>query len=306
MHISIHPYDYCRIANGLLRGVLDEAQKLLDRPENIPGFLYEKIGGGEKFLTLEEKLKRAEKGLPPEDVKGSYYRAKPTARIFKIVAEAAKELGEVMPAVYVEKDNDLNATCHQQYHTISFTRKMLEKYTDAELKSTAGHELQHFKHDDIAWKASNLIPTKSNFALGWLGLEIYKHGIHISNNQILNDLGASIPTIAATSLIALCTAGLIVARNHYNEYDADKAAVKVAGADASSSDMAKIKASQDKYRNKELSWVEKTKGKVPRMVSEIKQNLHHEKLGSRTHPPTRKRIEAILSGQVPDILHREL
>jgi len=209
----------------------------------------------------------------------------PGHRLYTIVQRLAERAGLPQPRCYVIPEASPNAFAtgrNPQHAAVAATEGILAVLTDEELEGVLAHELGHVKHRDIltssvAATLAAAIMMISRFAMFWGG-----------GRRDDRD-GASPLALLATMILAPIAAMLIQATiSRSREYDADAAGASLAG-----SPLGLVSA---------LRKIEAASRQVPLAADPATAHMFIIKPFSgagllglfSTHPPTERRIEALL------------
>ena len=207
-------------------------------------------------------------------------------RLFDIVDRLAKRAGLPQPRCYVIPDASPNAFAtgrNPEHAAVAATEGILRLLTDEELEGVLAHELAHVKHRDIlissvAATLAAAIMTISRWAMFFGG------GYRDDDRR-----GANPIALLATMILAPIAAMLIQAAvSRSREYDADAGGARIAGGP-----MGLVNA---------LGKIEAASKAVPLDANPATAHMFIVKPFSAagllglfsTHPPTEKRIEALL------------
>ena len=217
----------------------------------------------------------------------SMYRAKevgPGHRLYETVQRLATRAGLPQPRVYVIPEMSPNAYAtgrNPEHAAVAATEGILKILNDSELEGVIAHELAHVKHRDIlissiAATLAAAIMMLSRFAMFFGGSRDDREG----SNPI---------ALLATIILAPIAAMLIQAAvSRSREYDADAGGARIAGGP-----MGLVNA---------LGKIESASRAVPLDANPATAHMFIVKPFSAagllglfsTHPPTEKRIEALL------------
>jgi heat shock protein HtpX len=205
----------------------------------------------------------------------------PTHRLYQIVARLAGRAGLPMPRVYIIPQPSPNAFAtgrNPEHAAVAATEGILQMLNDEELEGVIGHELSHVRHRDIlissvAAALAAAIMMIARFAMFFGGSRDDREG----SNPI---------AMLATIILAPIAAMLIQAWiSRTREYDADAAGAKLAG-----NPLGLVSA---------LKKIEAGSQVVPLDANPATAHLFIMKPAGllslfSTHPPTEKRIQALL------------
>ena len=217
----------------------------------------------------------------------SMYRAKevgPGHRLYETVQRLATRAGLPQPRVYVIPEMSPNAFAtgrNPEHAAVAATEGILKILNDSELEGVIAHELAHVKHRDIlissiAATLAAAIMMLSRFAMFFGGSRDDREG----SNPV---------ALLATIILAPIAAMLIQAAvSRSREYDADAGGARIAGGP-----MGLVNA---------LGKIEAASKAVPLDANPATAHMFIVKPFSAagllglfsTHPPTEKRIEALL------------
>ena len=217
----------------------------------------------------------------------SMYRAKevgPGHRLYETVQRLATRAGLPQPRVYVIPEMSPNAFAtgrNPEHAAVAATEGILRILNDSELEGVIAHELAHVKHRDIlissiAATLAAAIMMLSRFAMFFGGSRDDREG----SNPV---------ALLATIILAPIAAMLIQAAvSRSREYDADAGGARIAGGP-----MGLVNA---------LGKIEAASKAVPLDANPATAHMFIVKPFSAagllglfsTHPPTEKRIEALL------------
>src|SRR5438132_2158255 len=206
-------------------------------------------------------------------------------RLYRIVANLAQRAALPMPRVYIIPEASPNAFAtgrNPQHAAVAATEGILQILDDDELEGVIAHELAHVKHRDIlissvAATLAAAIMMISRFALFWGGGRDDREG----SNPI---------ALLATIILAPLAAMLIQAAiSRSREYDADAGGATIAG--------------HPHGLVNALKKIEAASKVVPLDANPATAHMFIIKPFSAagllglfsTHPPTERRIEALLS-----------
>src|SRR4051812_14200104 len=215
------------------------------------------------------------------------YRAQevgPGHRLYELVARLAQRAGLPMPRVYIIPEASPNAFAtgrNPQHAAVAATEGILRILTDDELEGVLGHELAHVKHRDIlissiAATIAAAIMMVARFAMFFGGSRDDREG----SNPV---------ALIATIILAPIAAMLIQAAiSRSREYDADAGGAAIAGGP-----QGLVTA---------LRKIESASRQVPLDANPATAHMFIIKPFSAqallglfsTHPPTEKRIQALL------------
>jgi len=222
----------------------------------------------------------------------SMYRAQevgPGHRLYEIVGKLAQRANLPQPRVYIIPDASPNAFAtgrNPDHAAVAATEGILSLLTDAELEGVIAHELAHVKHRDIlissvAATLAAAIMTISRWAMFFGG------GYRDDDRR-----GANPIALLATMILAPIAAMLIQAAiSRSREYDAD-----AGGADLAGSPYGLVNA---------LKKIESASRAIPLDANPATAHMFIVKPFSgaglfglfSTHPPTERRIEALLQNR---------
>jgi len=210
----------------------------------------------------------------------------PDNRLHQVVQRLAARAGLPMPRVYIIPQPSPNAFAtgrNPQHAAVAATEGILQILDDDELEGVIAHELAHVKHRDIlissvAATLAAAIMMISRFAMFWGGGRDDREG----SNPI---------ALLATIILAPVAAMLIQAAiSRSREYDADAGGATIAG--------------HPHGLVKALKKIEAASKVVPLDANPATAHMFIVKPFSgagllglfSTHPPTERRIEALLAG----------
>jgi heat shock protein HtpX len=212
----------------------------------------------------------------------------PDNRLSKIVSRLAERAGLPMPRCYIIPDASPNAFAtgrSPRHAAVAATEGILQMLSDDELSGVLGHELAHVKHRDIL--TSSIAAT-----LAAAIMMISRFAMFFGGRRDDDREGAGPVAMLAMMILAPLAAALIQAAiSRSREYDADAGGALIAGGP-----MGLVSA---------LKKIDAGSKAIPMDANPATAHMFIIKPFSisgmmglfSTHPPTDRRIEALLHGQ---------
>lgn len=210
--------------------------------------------------------------------------------LYRVTRRLAQKAGLPMPKVYVIPNDSPNAfaTGRDQNHAaVAATEGLLRMLSETELEGVIAHELAHVKHRDI------LISTvAATIAAAILALVRMAQFAAIFGGGRDNDRGQNPIALLAMIILAPLAAALIQASiSRSREFEADRGGAEIAG-----SPMGLVTA---------LRKIDAGARQIPMESSPATAHMYIMKPFSAgglmnlfsSHPPTEKRIEALMGGR---------
>ncbi|MFO1242532.1 MAG: M48 family metallopeptidase [Rickettsiales bacterium] len=203
-------------------------------------------------------------------------------RAYNLLENLCISRGLTMPKLYVIESPVLNAYASgisEKNYAITLTRGIMEALTDSELEAVLGHELSHIRHKDV-----RLLIIAVVFAgmITYLSEMIYRALVYGRGKRDGRVILVALAIIAVGYVFAIL---LRFALSRQREYLADAGAVELThNPDSMIGALQKISG----------------RSRLPGIVDDVRQMCIDNDVGFMgglfmTHPPIKKRIEALVS-----------
>ena len=208
-------------------------------------------------------------------------------RVYNLVENLCMSQGRKMPKIHIIESDALNAFAsglNEKTYTITLTRGIINKLSDAELEGVIAHELAHIINKDVRLLIVSIIFVG---ILGFIVQVLFRTLIYGNRGSDRKKDGRLIVVVLAVSAIAyLLTILFRFALSRKREYMADAAAAEMTKRpDALASALRKISG------HSEVEEVASSDVKSMFISNEPKANAFSAMVGLfATHPPIQKRI----------------
>jgi heat shock protein HtpX len=247
----------------------------------------EALGGAQGFMTMfffVVVMNFASYWFSDKMVLAMYHAQEvgPDHRLHRIVARLAQRGGLPMPRVYIIPQPSPNAFAtgrSPEHAAVAATEGILQMLNDEELEGVIGHELSHVRHRDIL--ISSVAAT-----LAAAIMMVSRFGLFFGGSRDDREGGHPIFMLATIILAPIAATVIQFAISRSREYDADAGGAALAG-----NPLGLVSA---------LRKIEAGSEAVPLDANPATAHLFIMKPAGRlfslfsTHPPTEKRIQALM------------